>query len=41
MRQEFLKQKKKIKAGIMAPEFKKISNQTEIYEGDVLDIYFN
>ena len=32
---------KKIKTGIMAPDFKKISNQTEIYEGDILDIYFN
>ena len=32
---------KKLKTGIVAPEFKKISNQKETYESDKLNIYFN
>ena len=32
---------KKIKTGIMAPKLEKKSSQSEMYEGDILDIYFN
>ena len=32
---------KKLKTGIMAPKLEKKSSQSEIYEGDILDIYFN
>ena len=32
---------KKIKTGIMAPKLEKKSNKSEMYEGDILDIYFN
>ena len=32
---------KKIKTGIMAPKFLKKSSRSEIYEGDILDVYFN
>ena len=32
---------KKLKTGIMAPKLEKKSSQSEMYEGDILDIYFN
>ena len=32
---------KKLKTGIMAPKLEKKSSQSEMYEGDLLDIYFN
>ena len=35
------KTNKKLKTGIMAPKLKKKSSQSEMYEGDILDIYFN